>query len=188
MNPPTPPTVAVIGGGIAGLAAAWELSETAGPGTRVIVFEAASRFGGKLRTETFGGREVELGPDAFVARRPEALALCTELGLGPDLVAPGARRAYVWARGRLRPLPAGLALGVPTRLGPLVRAGSAPRSASPEPALDLLRPALGTASRARPGRRRGRRRAASDGAWAGRSRPGWPARSSAGSTPGTSTP
>jgi oxygen-dependent protoporphyrinogen oxidase len=135
--------VAVIGGGITGLAAAWELSEATGSGTRVIVFEGGPRFGGKIETETFGGREVDLGPDAFVARRPEALALCTELGLGPDLVAPGVRRAYVWARARLRPLPTGLALGVPTRLGPLIRSGICSPPGLARPALDLLRPALG---------------------------------------------
>jgi oxygen-dependent protoporphyrinogen oxidase len=135
--------VAVVGGGIAGLAAAWELSEGAAAGGRVVVFEAGPRFGGKLRTETFGGREVDLGPDAFIARRPEALALATELGLGPDLVAPGARRAYVWARGRLRPLPAGLALGVPTRLGPLARSGICSPAGLLRPARDLLRPGHG---------------------------------------------
>jgi oxygen-dependent protoporphyrinogen oxidase len=137
------PRIAIVGGGIAGLAAAWELSDAVGPGTRVVVFESASRFGGKLRTGPFGGRDVDLGPDAFVARRPEALALCTELGLDPDLVAPGARRAYVWARGHLRPLPAGLALGVPTRFGPLARSGICSPVGLVRPALDLLRSAMG---------------------------------------------
>ena len=113
--------MAVIGGGIAGLAAAWELSGQ--PGTRVVVLEADTRFGGKLKTAVFGGREVDLGPDAFLARRPEAVGLCDELGLTADLVAPGQGRAYLWARGRLRPLPGGLALGVPTRWGPLAAVG-----------------------------------------------------------------
>jgi oxygen-dependent protoporphyrinogen oxidase len=145
MNPPPQRTVAVIGGGIAGLSAAWELSGDT-PDRRVVVFEGGERVGGKLRTETVGGREVDLGPDAFVVRRPEALALCTELGLAPDLVTPGVRRAYVWARGRLRPLPAGLALGVPTRLGPLARSGICSPTGLVRPALDLLRPAVGSGS------------------------------------------
>src|SRR5580692_7251766 len=136
-------TVAVIGGGIAGLSAAWELSDPGGPdaggATSVIVLEGGDRWGGKLRTEAFGGREVEVGPDAFVARRPEALRLCRELGLAPDLVAPGTRRAYVWARGKLRPLPEGLALGVPTRIGPLARSGICSPVGLLGPALDLLR-------------------------------------------------
>src|SRR5579864_2121554 len=117
-----PATVAVVGGGIAGLSAAWELT-CAAPGTRVVVLEADERLGGKLRTGAIGGRAVDLGPDAFLARRPEAVALCRELGLGEELVSPGARRAFVWARGQLRALPAGLALGVPTRLSPLARSG-----------------------------------------------------------------
>lgn len=137
--------MAVIGGGIAGLAAAWELSGEGGEKTasgtiKVVVFESGSSFGGKLKTAPFGGREVDLGPDAFVARRPEALALCRELGLEGELVAPGTRRAYVWARGRLRPLPAGLALGVPTRFGPLARSGICSPAGLLGPALDLLRP------------------------------------------------
>src|ERR1700686_4490498 len=115
---PSPATVAVVGGGIAGLSAAWELT-CAAPGTRVIVFEAAERLGGKVETGAMGGRAVELGPDAFLARRPEAVALCRELGLKDELISPGSRVAYVWARSGLRRLPAGLALGVPTRLGPL---------------------------------------------------------------------
>jgi len=133
-------TVAVIGGGIAGLAAAWELSGTS-PAPRVVLLEGADEIGGKLRTEVIGGRDVDLGPDAFVARRPEALALCAELGLTDDLVAPGVRGAHVWARGRLRPLPAGLALGVPTRFGPLARSGICSAAGLARPALDLLRPA-----------------------------------------------
>ena len=114
--------VAVVGGGIAGLSAALELT-SAEPGTRVIVLESDGRLGGKLRTGAIGGRAVDLGPDAFLARRPEAVELCRELGLGDELVSPGSRRAFVWARGRLRPLPAALALGVPTRIGPLARSG-----------------------------------------------------------------
>jgi oxygen-dependent protoporphyrinogen oxidase len=137
-------TVAAIGGGIAGLSAAWELSGGEGPGTRVIVFEAQSGFGGKLKTATFGGRDVDLGPDAFLVRRPEAAALCAELGLTGELVAPGERRAYVWSRGRLRTLPAGLALGVPTRWGPLARSGICSPAGLVGPLRDLLRPSFGS--------------------------------------------
>jgi oxygen-dependent protoporphyrinogen oxidase len=140
MSPPPRPTVAVIGGGIAGLSAAWELSGPGGSGPRVVVFEAGGRTGGKLRTESFGGREIDLGPDAFVARRPEALALCAELGLSGELVEPGSRRAYVYARGQLRPLPTGLALGVPTRVGPLARSGICSPTGVARAGLDLLRP------------------------------------------------
>jgi oxygen-dependent protoporphyrinogen oxidase len=133
--------VAVIGGGITGLAAAWQLACTAPPGTRVVLLEADDRLGGKLRTGEIGGRPVELGPDAFLVRRHEAFALCEELGLGPEMVAPASSRAFVWARGRLRALPAGMALGVPTRLGPLARSGICSGTGLGRAALDLLAPA-----------------------------------------------
>lgn len=132
------PTVVVVGGGIAGLSAAWGL--TAAGGVRVVVLEASARPGGKLRTDDFGDRPVDLGPDAFVTRRNEATALCGELGLADDLVAPGASGASVWARGRLRPLPAGLALGVPTELAALARSGVLGPIGLGRAAADLLRP------------------------------------------------
>jgi len=130
-------TVAVVGGGIAGLAAAWALT-SAEPATRVVVLEAGERLGGKLQEGVVGGRAVDLGPDAFLARRPEAVALCRHLGLGDELVSPASRRAFVWARGRLRPLPPGLALGVPTRLGPLARSGILSPRGLGRVALDLV--------------------------------------------------
>ncbi|HUY21856.1 MAG TPA: protoporphyrinogen oxidase [Acidimicrobiales bacterium] len=131
------PTAVVVGGGIAGLSAAWALTSAA-PGLGVVVLESDDRLGGKLRTGEIGGRAVDLGPDAFLARRPEAVALCHEIGLGDELVAPGDRRAYVWSRRRLRALPAGLALGVPTRLGPLARSGILSPLGLGRAALDLL--------------------------------------------------
>ena len=91
--------VAVVGGGIAGLAAAWFLRETAD----VTVFEAADRVGGKILTTEFGGRPVDEGADAFITRTPDGVDLARELGLGDELVAPAAGQASLWARGRLRP-------------------------------------------------------------------------------------
>jgi oxygen-dependent protoporphyrinogen oxidase len=112
--------VAVVGGGIAGLAAAHHL---AGGGTDVVVLEASSRAGGKLRTEPFAGVDLETAPDSFLARRPEAVELCRELGLADELVAPAETSAYVFARGRLRRLPGGTVLGVPTDPRALARSG-----------------------------------------------------------------
>lgn len=127
LTPARPSSVVVIGGGIAGLAAAWELSGgdigTAVGGPRVTVLEASPRLGGALRSEEFAGRSVDLGPDGVLGRRPEALDLCRAVGLGGELVPIGATGASVWARGRLRPLPAALALGVPTRWWPVARSG-----------------------------------------------------------------
>ncbi|MHB1775303.1 MAG: protoporphyrinogen oxidase [Acidimicrobiales bacterium] len=119
-------TVAVVGGGIAGLAAAWELTGGGdGPGAdtpRVVVLEAADRLGGKLASAEFEGRTVDLAADGFLARRPEATELCHELGLDPSLAPVGRSGAAVWVGGRRRTLPAGLVLGVPTRLWPVARA------------------------------------------------------------------
>ena len=119
--------VAVVGGGIAGLAAAWQLTGGfAGPGPgspSVVLFEASPRLGGKLATTELCGEPVDAGPDGFLARRPEAAELCRELGLGSDLVPVGASGAAVFARGRRRPLPEGLFLGVPTKLLPVARSG-----------------------------------------------------------------
>jgi oxygen-dependent protoporphyrinogen oxidase len=112
--------VAVVGGGIAGLAAAHELASA---DVDVTVLEASARVGGKIRSEPFAGATLDTGPDAFLARRPEAVALCEELGVADELVAPATTAASVWSRGRVRPLPAGLVLGVPTDVGALARSG-----------------------------------------------------------------
>lgn len=104
--------VAVVGGGIAGLTAAYDLSRT--PGVDVVVHEADDRLGGKLRSVPFAGTVLDAAPDAFLARRPEAIELCLELGLAGELVSPAATSSYVWSRGALRPVPHGHVLGVPT--------------------------------------------------------------------------
>jgi oxygen-dependent protoporphyrinogen oxidase len=138
------PVVAVIGGGMAGLAAAWQLSHDLGEGSgrdpQIVVLEAGSRPGGKVHSTEFCGRTVDLAADAFLARRPEATRLCTELGLDHALVAPGAIGAALWARGRLRMMPDGLNLGVPTRWWPLARAGILSPSGAARAAADLVRP------------------------------------------------
>ncbi len=142
---PRGPTIAVVGGGVAGLAAAWELVTGApGPVPEVVVFEADDRFGGKLRSETFGDRRVDVAADAFLGRRPEATDLCGELGLTDQLVPVGISGASVWARGRLRPMPEGLNLGVPTRWWPLARSGILGPVESARVLKDLVVPHLGT--------------------------------------------
>ena len=106
--------VAVIGGGIAGLTAALAVSRAAPAGTHLTVLEASSELGGKLHTSDFAGLPVEEGAEAFLVRRPEALTLARDVGLGSDLVGPATLAAWVWSRGRLRPLPPRTVLGVPT--------------------------------------------------------------------------
>ncbi|HUF32907.1 MAG TPA: protoporphyrinogen oxidase [Acidimicrobiales bacterium] len=113
--------VAVVGGGIAGLAAAHELADRSD--VEVVVLEAGDHMGGKVATAPFAGVDLDLAPDAFLARRPEAVQLCRELGLEDRLVAPASGSAWVWTRGRLRRLPTGLLLGVPTDVRSLLRSG-----------------------------------------------------------------
>jgi protoporphyrinogen/coproporphyrinogen III oxidase len=114
------PTVAVIGGGITGLAAAHRATQL---GAQVTLFEASPRFGGKIATAMFAGRSVDEGADAFLARVPWAVDLCRELGLDDEMVTPAPAGAYVYSRGRLRRIPEGLMLGVPADLLPLARSG-----------------------------------------------------------------
>lgn len=102
-------TVAIVGGGVAGLATAHRLL-AAEPALEVTVLESDPAVGGRLRTAVVGDLELEAGPDAFVARKPWAVELCRELGL--ELVAPSARGASVWTERGLVPLPE-TALGVP---------------------------------------------------------------------------
>lgn len=133
------PTVVVVGGGIAGLAAAWELTHGE-PACRVVLVERDTRLGGKIVTVPFAGLDLDGGPDSFLARVPAAAALAREAGLGDDLVPPGTGQAYLWARGGLRALPTGLVLGLPTDLGALARSGVLPRRAAARAALDLVLP------------------------------------------------
>ena len=114
--------VAVVGGGISGLATAWYVLR-AQPALRVVVLESDPTVGGKIAGATVAGHEVDCGPDAFLARVPGGVELATELGLGDDLVAPATGKAWVWSRGKLRALPAGLVLGAPSQLIPLARSG-----------------------------------------------------------------
>ncbi len=111
-------SVVVVGGGISGLCAAWELSGGAdGPSEntpRVELIEEGAIVGGSLATSQFAGRTVDLGADGFLARRPEAVELVRELGWQDQLEAVEASGASIWLRGALDELPAGLVLGLPT--------------------------------------------------------------------------
>ncbi|MFF2012769.1 protoporphyrinogen oxidase [Streptomyces sp. NPDC058195] len=102
--------VVVIGGGIAGLAAAHRLL---GAGVRVTLLEATERLGGKLMTGEVAGVQVDLGAESMLARRPEAVGLAREAGLGDRLQPPATATASVWTRGALRPMPKGHVMGVP---------------------------------------------------------------------------
>src|SRR5215210_3240831 len=132
-----PERVAVLGGGVTGLATAYYLRQA---GVDVTVVEAGE-LGGKIQTRELAGVPVEAGPDTFLARVPWAVDLCRELGLGDDLVAPATGKAFLWSRDRLLPLPARQVLGVPTALEPLLRSGVVSRAGVARAALDLVLPA-----------------------------------------------
>jgi oxygen-dependent protoporphyrinogen oxidase len=118
----TKTAVAVVGGGISGLSAALALHKQ---GRSYLVLEASERLGGVIRTESEGGFLLEAGPDALLAQKPHAVALCRELGLGERLVPtnPSERAVYVLHRGVLHPLPDGMMLAVPTKVWPFLRSG-----------------------------------------------------------------
>ena len=131
--------IAVVGGGITGLAAAYELRAHA-PDAEIVVFEESDRFGGKVATTTFAGRAIDEGADAFLARVPWGLELCQELGIDTELVSPAQQSAYVWFDGELRRLPAGLVLGVPTDFDALAASGIVREPVSVRPSAELLGP------------------------------------------------
>jgi protoporphyrinogen/coproporphyrinogen III oxidase len=105
--------VAVIGGGIAGLAAAWELAQP-GADVTVTVYEAADRVGGKLRLEQVGGALVDVGAESVLARRPEALTLFEEIGVDRRTTHPAAVGASIVSGGHRWPMPSGTVMGVPS--------------------------------------------------------------------------
>jgi oxygen-dependent protoporphyrinogen oxidase len=113
---------AIIGGGIAGLAAAYELEQARKAGAKVEyrLFESRDRLGGSLASEIVDGTVLERGPDSFLTEKPAAIELCRELGLEADLVPSNDanRKTYVLVRNRLVPLPDGLMFLVPTKLIP----------------------------------------------------------------------
>ncbi|WP_328437997.1 protoporphyrinogen oxidase [Streptomyces sp. NBC_00444] len=102
--------VVVIGGGVAGLAAAHRLVRR---GARVTVLEASDRVGGKLLPGEIAGARVDFGAESMLARRPEAVALAREVGLADRLQPPATASAAIWTRGALRPMPKGHVMGVP---------------------------------------------------------------------------
>jgi protoporphyrinogen/coproporphyrinogen III oxidase len=127
--------VVVIGGGIAGLTAAFRLVRDE-PSLDVLVLESAAGAGGRLRHEPVGDLELEAGPDSFVARKPWAAELCRELEL--ELVPPAASGAFVWTERGLVPMPP-TALGVPAEIGALARWPGLSRRGRARALADLVR-------------------------------------------------
>jgi oxygen-dependent protoporphyrinogen oxidase len=114
--------IAIIGGGISGLAAAFELEERRRSGADIdyMLYESSPRLGGVLRTETIDGCIVEAGPDSFITEKPWASDLCRALGLGDQLIGSNDadRKTYILTHGRLVEMPDGLMFMVPTKILP----------------------------------------------------------------------
>jgi oxygen-dependent protoporphyrinogen oxidase len=103
----------IVGGGISGLVAAYRLRVSAGPDASITVFDPADRLGGVLRTERIGGQSMDVGAEAFVARRPEVPALLAELGLAGRQISTTGVRPLIYSQGRLHALPPDTLQGIP---------------------------------------------------------------------------
>jgi oxygen-dependent protoporphyrinogen oxidase len=116
--------IAIIGGGISGLAAAYALEQKCRAGADIdyAVFESSARFGGVLVTDHVDGCLIEAGPDSFLTEKPWAADLCRQLGLGDQIIGSNDadRKTYILTRGRLVEMPDGLMFMVPTKLVPAV--------------------------------------------------------------------
>ncbi|EOM75849.1 protoporphyrinogen oxidase [Rhodococcus rhodnii] len=106
-------TVAVVGGGITGLTAAYRLRRELGAHADIVLLEPG-RLGGKLRTEDLAGGPVDLGAEAFIARRPEVPELLAELGLADEIRYPSGLTPLVWSQGGLRAIPTRTLMGIPS--------------------------------------------------------------------------
>jgi oxygen-dependent protoporphyrinogen oxidase len=138
--------VLVIGGGIAGLAAAYYASKNI-PDTHLTVIESSSQWGGKITTERVPFNEshfiIEGGPDTFLATKPWGVALCKELGLSDRLYGtnPNKKNTYVLNRGHLLPLPEGLAMMIPSDVPSILRSRLISWFGKVRMGLDFIHPA-----------------------------------------------
>jgi oxygen-dependent protoporphyrinogen oxidase len=113
------PDVVIVGGGIAGLAAAYELSLRR---VSFALLESSRRAGGVVLSEQVDGYTIDAGPDALLVQKPHGVTLCEELGIAGRLVpSREPRLAFIQRGGRLHPLPAASVLGIPTRIAPFVK-------------------------------------------------------------------
>jgi oxygen-dependent protoporphyrinogen oxidase len=132
------PDTLIVGGGIAGLSAAYYLAKGGGAAT---IVDPRPRLGGVIQTEHVDGCTLEAGPDSFLAIKPAAVDLIRELGLADQLIGSNdhLRITYVRRGGRLVPLPDGLMMMVPTKLMPLLTTGLLGWTTKARMALELLR-------------------------------------------------
>ena len=94
--------ITIVGAGISGLSAAFELQKS---GFEVTILEGSERLGGKILTSEIEGFNIDAGPDSFLTRDPEMRDLCFALGVGDELVPPTGKPAKVWVGGEMHSLP-----------------------------------------------------------------------------------
>ncbi|HEY0386638.1 MAG TPA: protoporphyrinogen oxidase, partial [Pyrinomonadaceae bacterium] len=141
----TPWRVAVIGGGISGLAAAHRLlerSRDAGSALEILLLEASAQTGGILRTHRRDQFLLEGGPDSFISEKPEAIRLIERLGLSSHLIETNEshRRSFIVRKGRLLPVPEGFQLLAPSSFWPFITTGIFSWAGKARMALDLVLP------------------------------------------------
>src|SRR6266498_5949222 len=138
--------IVIVGGGIAGLSAAY-FAHKRGPDATIALIESSDRWGGKITTDRVEFDEgqfiIEGGPDTFLATKPWGVALCKELGLGDRLhgTNPHKKNTYVLNRGRLLPLPDGLAMMIPTNVEAILKTRLVSCFSKARMGLDFLLPA-----------------------------------------------
>ena len=115
--------IAIIGGGIAGLSAAFYLERARRAGANIgwTLFEKSDRLGGVIKTEIRDGFVLEAGPDSFLTMKPDGSRFCRDIGIGDQLIPSNDadRKTYILVKGRLVPIPDGLEFMVPTRVLPM---------------------------------------------------------------------
>ena len=126
--------ITIIGGGISGLSAAFELQNS---GHDITLLEGTDRLGGKILTSEIEGFDIDAGPDSFLTRDPEMRELCFDLGLGEELVSPTGKPAKIWVGGEMHSLPKRHFLGVPLDLDELEELSLLTKEGAKRAKLDL---------------------------------------------------
>ncbi|MEC8392616.1 MAG: protoporphyrinogen oxidase, partial [Actinomycetota bacterium] len=129
--------ITIVGAGIAGLSAAFELQQS---GFEVMLLEGSERLGGKILTSEIEGFNIDAGPDSFLTRDPEMRELCFSLGVGDELVPPTGKPAKVWVDGEMHNLPKRHFLGVPLDLDELDELSLLTKEGAKRAKLDLTLP------------------------------------------------
>ncbi|MEW9701305.1 protoporphyrinogen oxidase [Paenibacillus sp. SI8] len=137
--------IVVIGGGITGLTAAYELHKqfaATNESIQITLIEKSPTLGGAIQTSKRDGFIIEKGPDSFLSRKPSVLTLSKELGLLGDLtrLSATASKSFIFLKGRLHPMPAGLAMGIPTQVKPFISTSLLSLPGKTRAALDFFLP------------------------------------------------